>query len=75
MFKRWINSIISIPCGPYPLLLIKYELKLPSEATPGLLSFRFRSKQSAMYKLYIIKFITQRVFEWFGDFFKQKSTL
>ena len=30
---------------PYPLLLIKYELKLPSEATPGLLSFRFRSKQ------------------------------
>ena len=28
----------------YQLLPIKYELKLPSETTPGLLPFRFRSR-------------------------------
>ena len=34
----------------YQLLPIKYELKLPSEATPGLLTFRFRSRQCGLYK-------------------------
>ena len=36
---------------PYPLLLIKYELKLPSEATPGHLTFRFRFNQCERYVL------------------------
>ena len=43
-------SNISISAGNgnnqlFPLLQIKLELKLPSEATSGLLQFRFRSKQ------------------------------
>ena len=36
---------------PYPLFLIKYELRLPSEATLGHLPFRFRSNQCVL--LYI----------------------
>ncbi len=35
----------------YQLLPIKYELKLPSEVTPGLLPFRSRSKQCEQQKL------------------------
>ena len=33
----------------YQLLPIKYELKLPSEVTPGLLPFKSRSKQCEWY--------------------------
>jgi hypothetical protein len=32
----------------YQLIPIKYDLKLPSEVTPGLLPFRSRSKQCAV---------------------------